>query len=298
MHRNFETKFGSEAFAFKAERPKNTKELQKKLILDISAQVNEEVERDHGISNLLDSECQVKTEAFKDIYSEDFIAQSAQAVHEREIEFSGATRPNMQAFYKDQHGIEGEEAIIAKWKSEKKKNKNTQMELAVTALLYKVLHKNNFIFRTNPYDDYINGGDTIIIDKETGSVVCAFDEVHEGGSGDRTLEKQNKISKIAHKGGARLRFGLVMENGKLKPSKLENLPIFYLGLNTEELNSLMENMEYDLNKEPSPQEIAIYKKLIDSVQEQFGLLEKEDLPEPVTKRLTKFKETLVNLGQY
>lgn len=298
MHRNYEGSLSSEAMGFKAERPKNIRELQKKLISDISINLNQEVEQNHGISNLVNSECQVRTEAFEDVYSQDLLEDSAFDVHEREVEFSGATRPNMQAFYKDQHGVEGEEAIITKWESEKKKNKNNQMELAVTSLFYKVLSKRYFIFRPAKYDDYLNGIDNIIIDKETGSVICAFDEVHEGGDGDRTLVKQEKITKIARKGGARVRFGLAIEDGKLKRTKLENLPIFYLGLKTDELNSLMENMEYDLNKDPSLQELEIFRKLISSVKEQSLILEKEELPEAVTNRLDKFKDSLVNLSQY
>lgn len=172
------------------------------------------------------------------------------------------------------------------------------MEMAVTALLYKVLKDRYMIARTHDYDDYINGADNIIVDKETGAVVCAFDEVHEGGMGDRQREKEAKVQRVVKKGGANVRFGMHLNEGKLERAKLEHLPMFYLGLNTGELEELMNSMDYDPAASPSEVEMQIYTKLVASLKQQVEDLAQVDAPEKVRARLADFKDSLIVLESY
>ena len=197
MYRSNNRETGYRPGEVSREKPKNNSEKLKGLLREIANSLNREAEESYGISGLLDDECQVLMTGYQEIYSQAFLEQSARDVREREIAFSGATNPNVQHNYRVQYQIEGQDNIIAKWKENKKKEKNSQMEMVVTALLHKVLGDRYFIVRTSEFDDYHNGIDNIIIDKQTGAVVCAFDEVHEGGVGDRTQKKQEKISKTA-----------------------------------------------------------------------------------------------------
>ncbi len=284
---------------FRQDRPKNRREQLNGLIRDIAGNLNREAEEKHGLKDLLDSECQVQMGGFLGIHTQDVLDKAAADVHAREVEFSMADDPEMFDYYKNKYNAVGEEAIIAAWKGQKKKEKNTQMELAVTALLYKILGDRYFVVRTSVHDDYHSGVDNLIIDKQTGAVVCAFDELHEGGRGEQTKSKREKVFKIARQGGAKLQFGLSMENGKLtRTGKVDSLPVFYLGLSTAELDALMENMEYGLENGCSDQEIATYQILVKSVQEQFKQLESERLPVGVQNRLSQFKQSLADLGNY
>lgn len=298
MHRNFIEQGGSEHFQNSVEKPKKTKEALSAFMKDIAMQINKEAYNSHGINGLLDSEGQIKAQGYTKIHSQELIDESIAQVREREAEFSDASHPGTQKFYKETYGIEGEDAIIDQWKKEKKENKNYQLELLVTALLHKILNDRYFVVRTSEYDDYHNGIDNLIIDKESGVVVCAFDEVHEGGTGQRTEVKQEKIAKIARKGGAEIRFGLSFENGTLKRASLENLPVFYLGLTTNELIDLTQEMSYDFNGEISDQERNIYIKLIDSVEDQLKGLLKEKLPAEVKTNLENFKNSFDALRNY
>lgn len=298
MYRNFSETGGAEGYSNLIERSSPPRERLRKLIKDISTALNKEAYDLHGLNGLLDAECQVKPQGYAKLYGQELIDESQAEVHERELEFSDALHPGTQKFYLETHGIEGEEQIIAKWKQEKRENKNTQMELAVTALLHKVLKERYFVVRTSEYDDYMNGIDNIIVDKETGVVICAFDEVHEGGDGSRTNDKQSKISKTARKDGAEIRFGLKVEDNKLQRAGLENLPVFYLGLTTTELEDLMNHMNYENMDQLSDKEKSTYLKLIGSVGEQMELLQEDKLPEGVKQNLNRFQESFEALNSY
>jgi hypothetical protein len=297
MHRNYHERGGSEAFQNIVEKPKPPEKLNK-LIKEISLTLNKEAYDKHGLNGLVDHEGQIKPQGYSKIYSKDELAYFQNEVHKRELEFSDAEHPNIQRYYKETYGIEGENNIISQWKKEKKENKNTQMELAVTALLHKILQDRYFVVRTSEYDDYHNGIDNLIVDKETGVVICAFDEVHEGGTGERTNDKQGKIEKIATKGGAKIMFGLNMANGKLQRTALENLPVFYLGLTTKELQDLIENMDSENIDQLSEQEKTTYIKLISSVGEQMEVMQKKNLPTEVKNNLEKFQESFEALTNY
>ncbi len=65
-----------------------------------------------------------------------------------------------------------------KWhKEEKEKNFGELWEKAKTVILNKIIGTEFIVVRASKHDDYENGVDNIIINKETGNVVCAFDEV-------------------------------------------------------------------------------------------------------------------------
>jgi hypothetical protein len=164
------------------------------------------------------------------------------------------------------------------------------MEMAVTALLSKMLGKNFLVVRTAAYDDYKNGVDNVILDRITGEVVGAFDEVHEGGDGRRTEEKKLKIEKIAKRGGAKIRYGLTMSEGKIKRASLENVPLFYLGLESAELVELVaglgENDQAKMEK--------IFQKLLSSLVTQHGELTRSASP-ALQERLASFGQSLSRL---
>lgn len=289
---------GSEMYLSPREKSKEQREKLGKMVKDIALLNNKEAYDRYGLQGLLDAECQIKPQGYIKILGKELVDESDSEVHERELEFSDAQHPGMQRYYKTEYGIEGEENIIAKWRQETSEKPGNQTELAVTALLHKILGDRYFIVRTAKYDDYHNGIDNLIVDKETGVVICAFDEFHEGGTGDSTESKYRKLPKTAMDGGAELRFGLKMEDGKLQRASLENLPVFYLGLNAQELQELTETMITESMTELSEKESLIYKKLISTVGTQMNILQNQKLPEGVSKNLHRFAESFEALNNY
>jgi len=266
-------------------------EMLKKVLDNQSKQTNETANKEYGLDNLLLSDVALNASEYTHLYGEEAINADEEFVRKCEVDFSSANNANVQAFYLDKYGAKNEDEIIARWRENKSQEKNGQMEMAVTALLAQKLGKNFLVVRTAPYDDYKNGVDNLIFDRMTGEVVGAFDEVHEGGAGQRTKEKELKIKKITEHGGAKIRYGLRFADGKFVRGALEGVPVFYLGLESAELVELEEGIRTN-NEEITDK---IFKKLINELTSQHALLEKSAGTSEVRARLTFFGRTLLQL---
>ncbi len=113
-----------------------------------------------------------------------------------------------------------------------------QFELITAVILEKFLSRRFVVLRSSPHDDFHNGVDTILLDKKTGEIVCAFDEV--GADNARLDEKEERafLTNI-RKGGARLDYGFRKnEDGKFVPASINNLPLFYLAISSKDLRSM------------------------------------------------------------
>jgi len=257
-----------------------------------SRQTNEMVEKEYGLKDLLSRDATLGTAGYTELYGEEAVKADTDFVRKCELDFSSANNPNVQAFYLEKYGSKTEDEVIAKWRENKSREKNGQMEMAVTALLAQKLGKDFLVVRTAPYDDYKNGVDNLILDRMTGEVVGAFDEVHEGGDGQRTKEKETKIKKIDWQGGAQIRYGLKLVDGKLVRASLEGVPVFYLGLKSSELMEL----EQGLGEGDSKKTEKIFRILLASLATQHALLEKSVNASALRARLVSFGQTLSRLN--
>ena len=247
------------------------------LMSSVSEKQNLELEQRFGLSKLLDSEGRISSADYGSVYTEQELNEFLATLNKMEQKFSEKN----SGHFSDRE----------QWKADKSKSKGNQTELAITCLLYKMLGDRYLVARTNEYDDYTNGADNVLIDKETGVAICAFDEVYDREEERTNAEKkQLKVLEIALAGGTDINFGVVSEEGVLKRGKQENLPIFYLGLNKEELNELLQEMADDPN-EKTDLERVVYAKLIKSIAQQFVVLMRQNLPEKVKENLFKFKES-------
>lgn len=147
-----------------------------------------------------------KEEALK-IYSQEKIKEDQNKVLEREKEWFQ----------------EEKEEII---EQKRKQKTGEQFEMLKTAILNKFLSDKFYIIRASLYDDIFNKVDNIIIEKESGKTICAFDEIGDINS-ERFLEKKEKIL-LKNKEGVNLKYGLKIQEGKLLLGETKNLPIFYL----------------------------------------------------------------------
>lgn len=266
-------------------------DMLKNMLSAQSKETNEMVEKEYGLKGLLSRDAALEAEGYGEQYGEEAIKADAEFVRKCEIDFSSANNPNVQAFYLEKYGAKNEDEVIAKWRENKSHEKNGQMEMAVTALLAQKLGKDFLVVRTAPYDDYKNGVDNLIFDRTTGEVVGAFDEVHEGGAGQRTKEKELKIKKITERGGAKIQYGLKFVDGKFVRGPLEGVPVFYLGLESSELLDL----EAGLRENDAVKTDKIFEKLISALADQHAMLEKSASASGVRARLVSFSKTLSRL---
>jgi hypothetical protein len=182
--------------------------------------------------------------------------------------------------------------------------------LAVTAVFHKVLGEKFIVVRSSTFDDYENGVDNIIINKETGDVVCAFDEVRENSAAvrkiredemvemTRTEDKEEKIKRKARNGGTKIKYSFGFDNGKLvkKETITTSIPMFYISVEAGELDKLLEGMNCVSDK-PNAVELEIFDKLIASLESQVELLHHENVPEPVQNNILSFEKSLVEIKE-
>ncbi len=271
-------------------------------------EINNELEKTHGLSGLVDESLHINPQAFTrvqgGIYDEDDIRNDEETVNALDRLNSAADIPNTQKFYKDTHGIDTVEGIVAKHRENKEVSKSNQAEMAVTALMHKVLKERFLVVRTSMFDDYKNGIDNLILDKETGAIICAFDEVLEN-DGDRSRGASKKIEKIkksAVLGGTRAKYGVSLSDKKVVRSMSRNIPVFYLALESKDLAKLTNDLYdglYSTNKNViTDMEQKIFAHLVASISEQKKMLEELTLPPVMRAKLKEFEGSLVVLESF
>jgi hypothetical protein len=144
--------------------------------------------------------------------------------------------------------------------------------MAITSILYKFLHEDFVVARASHYDDFKGGVDNVIVNKRTGEVVCAFDEVYDGYKPDRLSGKVEKVVKKAKAGGAEIKYGFTFgrdEQGKrtLLRQAIKNIPTFYLSLSTGELDKLLSDMDFSTIGSLTTSEAGVFNRLLDSLAE-------------------------------
>lgn len=148
--------------------------------------------------------------------------------------------------------------------ADKEKNPANIAEIATTLLFDKVLSDDFIIVRASVYDDYENSADQLIVDKRTGAVICGLDDVIGHNGDDGGDKKKKKIDDKMSSGGARIKYGVSMNDGRLERKSLRHIPIFYFSLSKPELNSLLESLASG-SSDLSAAENMTYEKLVSSL---------------------------------
>jgi hypothetical protein len=242
---------------------------------------------------LVENDCSVKMEAFEEFDVEG----DKNLIWEKDLEWSDAADPNVQKWYKDTFGVEGVDQVVTQYRKNKERAASGQVEKAVTAVFYKILASEYAVVRSSTFDDYFSGIDNVIINKKTGDVICAFDEVHGQSGQERYDKKLGKVKQLAKSGGATLKYGFSFEDGSLIKKSIANVPVFYLALSSDELRGLLAQMGYGADDKPNEAELRIFDKLIAAMEEQAGILEKERLPQNVRDNLNNFCQSSERMKQ-
>jgi len=171
-----------------------------------------------------------------------------------------------------------------------------QFEKLKTALLQKTLKEKFIICRTAFFDDVVNGVDNVILDKKSGNVVCALDEVCDLHSA-RYEEKRRKVLDINRIGGARINYGLQLdpETNKIKLSPVSAVPLFFLGLNEQNVKKVIK--QFEKNK-TSEMEENIIRFFTESMKQQAELfLNVCSKNTSFAQRVRDFQKVLSELNQ-
>lgn len=184
---------------------------------------------------------------------------------------------------------------LAEWRWSKDKNPATITEMAVTLVLHKLLGVRFVVARASTLDDYKHGIDHVLIDKETGAVVCGFDEILGFQGDDGGDKKSEKIKKIILEGGTSLEYGATIVNGKIKRQKLENIPTFFLSLSKEELIKLLVDLK--ATELVTENEKKLVSKMLISLDEQYEKAQNIAVNKSLRENLEKFSHSLEIIKQ-
>ena len=188
------------------------------------------------------------------------------------------------------------------------KNKNAlgeKMEVFKTALFQKFMGENYITIRSSEFDDIINHADNVIIDKKTGNVVSAFDEVMVEDesftfSNERKTEKMAKIKRLNQE-GIHLKYGIRLveqinpktkiQEKVVKADKETKVPIFCLSLSRKELQKGIENFDDEKISH------NIFNSFMSNLNEQMEeTSSQKNISENLINKINDFKKSLKEKG--
>jgi hypothetical protein len=231
----------------------------------------------------VDKDCRLDLESFKGVYPSEELEKNKKLVEEREKEF-----------YKTllEKGLSLKEC-----KEERKKRIGEKMEMLTTGIFYKNLNKDFIVVRSSIYDDIINGVDNIIVERKTGNIVCALDEVGENFGIEYEKKKDKVLRKNIETNGVNVKYGFRVKQEKdkmkLELGERKNIPIFYLALPEEYIKKVLKSFQPSL-KEQSDDERKLFSYFIATMDSQAKALELgyESLHPTLRKRLRHFANSI------
>lgn len=179
-----------------------------------------------------------------------------------------------------------------RWLKDRQINYANLTEMALTAMLQKILPSRFMVVRASAYDDYNHGVDQLILDKESGDVVCGIDEVIDRDYYSGPNKKEEKIKRQMAKGGFQVKYGAKFKNSKLFLQNLKNIPAFYLSLSKSELQVLFQALKSDDFE--SNDYKNLFLRLKNSLLAQQRQYDQLDLKPNLRQNLIKFGDFLNN----
>lgn len=166
-----------------------------------------------------------------------------------------------------------------------------KLEMLKTALFHKFMNKDFIVVRASRTDDKDNKVDNVILDRKTGEIVSAFDEVSEI-KGERYEKKANNIMEENCR-GVFLKYGLALDpERKIILQKSNHIPLFYLALPKRYLEDGIKNFQ---KEKFSDYEEKLFDYFILSIKTQIkGMELKSTIPSDIQEKLKRFSESLKN----
>lgn len=163
-------------------------------------------------------------------------------------------------------------------------------EMLATIILQKNLGKDFIVVRTSEYDDARYKVDNIILDRRTGHIVCAFDEIG-AATDERFEEKKSKVlERNWQRGGADLKYGISFEEkaGKmaLRKGSVYQIPLLYFAASKEDIKKTL--------GDPSSEK-DIFRAFVKSAKEQIKEIKNGPIHPKLGRRLDFFESVLEKL---
>lgn len=201
------------------------------------------------------------------------------------------------------------------------KPRGTVFEELMTAVLHKRLKGRYIVVRTSKYDDFHNHVDHLIVDKETGEVVCVIDDVSQQAEGDHRIVNDKikhalgtnvGIIKMATGGtvttesGASVDYGIRLENRldeaglpviSVSCGKVDHIPVLLTTVSEKLFNNCLVDFDEDVNGF-SESENLVFQEFVSKSLVQIGAIRsfakssRRELPADMKRRLDQFEKFL------
>jgi hypothetical protein len=172
-----------------------------------------------------------------------------------------------------------------------------KLEVLKTVIFNKFLEEDFVVSRSSEYDDMINGVDNIIADRNSGNVVCAFDEVSLIKGGDFEAKKIKILMKNSRESGATLKYGFSIKRDKdgkqnITLGEIPHLPMFCLSLPENLIEEGVEKTAVEGQENESFQK-NLFSYFRSSLENQISLLKlHRHADKDFKQRLKVFEELL------
>jgi len=282
---------------------------EKKVLDSLMNRISEDTNKELG-QDMLTEDGTVDMKSFRRTknnldapYSKEEEKEDEQLIKDKELMWSGATNDSSRDFLRKKYNLndvsedELTDKILEEYRNHREASAPAILEQVATIVFYKVLKDKFFVMKSSIYDDYENGVDNLMVNKETGEVICAFDEVHGETKHRDERKKEEKIIKKAKQGGTKIKYGFTFKDNKdgekeLVRKEIDSVPLFYIASSPEDLKGILGKMDYDMDKAPNEDEINFFNKVTTSLKEQADMLLEEDIPEKVKKKIVGFNKFL------
>jgi hypothetical protein len=255
----------------KKENNEGSEHKLKKILEQISLRLKSE-----GI--FVTEECRIDMQAYSGVYPKDEIENDDRLIKEYQKEWYKGSSEN-------------------EIKEQKIKKTGEKLEMLKTAIFSKFLGEEFIVVRASFYDDVKNKVDNIILEKKSGNLVCALDEV-ESPFGQRYEEKKEKVlSRNKTEGGVKLKYGFFLEKDRdnkkrITLGEISNVPLFYLVLPAKHVEEGIKQLIPSF-EEKSDYEKRLFKYFITSLSSQIDLLRLEAKANPTLEERLDYFEKII-----
>lgn len=172
-----------------------------------------------------------------------------------------------------------------------------KLEMLAYAIFHKNLNKDFVVVRSSLHDDQKNGVDTILLERSTGNLICAFDEVGALSGAEFQKKQDTVFKKNANEKGAHLKYGISLtEDKQIKLGPVEHIPLFYVALPKDQIEKGIQKFEPSADRQ-SENEKKLFEYFVAILEAQIkGLrLYTVRLGEDVVKKIDTFEEAVRKL---
>lgn len=189
----------------------------------------------------------IDPEGYKDVFS-----QEPGRPHARTLE--NLREQNLNAIVQElKNQKTPKEQIAGRIQMERQKYQVSELlEQLITALLYKRFFNEAYVVvRASAFDDAHHKADVLMIDWNTGEIICAFDVTMTRESGQR--QKQDILHDVNERGGTKLKYGLATpeesteNNSTPVKASVSGVPVFMLSMPTKGEEGIEQTLAYFQN---------------------------------------------------